>query len=112
MIQQISIQAIPNQSASVLLDDQECEIHLRQLGNSLFMSLKVDDESIFDNVYCPIAVPINGAPVLGFSGALFFTDTKGKEPPQWEGLGDRWLLFYATADDPIYTELMDARNLY
>ena len=54
----------------------------------------------------------NGFEVLGFKGALFFLDTKGHEAPQWEGLGDRWLLFFASESDPEYEELMDARNLH
>lgn len=109
---QIELQAIPNQTASVLLNDQECEIQVRQMGNRLFMSLSVDDDVIFKNVLCPIAAPINGAEVLGFSGVLFFLDTKGKDDPQWEELGSRWLLFYASPDDDVYQELMDARNLH
>lgn len=112
MVSQIEIQALPNQKASVLLNDQECEVKLRQMGNRLFMSLTVDDEVIFQNVLCPIAAPINGAEVLGFSGVLFFLDTKGHEDPQWEELGTRWLLFYATPDEDIYLDLMDARNLH
>lgn len=109
---QIELQALPNQKASVLLDDQECEIQIRQMGNSLYATLKVDDETIFQNVLCPLATPLNGFEVLGFKGALFFLDTKGHEAPQWEGLGDRWLLFFASESDPEYEELMDARNLH
>ena len=112
MISQIELQALPNQKASVLLNDQECEIQLRQLGNRMFMSLTVDDEVVFSNVLCPVAAPINGFEVLGFSGVLFFLDTKGRSDPQWEELGTRWLLFYASPDEEIYKELMDARNLY
>lgn len=109
---QIELQALPNQKASVLLNDQECEIQVRQMGNRLFMSLTVDDEVIFNNVLCAVASPINGFEVLGFSGALFFLDTKGHADPQWEELGSRWLLFYVSPDDETYKELMDARNLH
>nr|DAH90086.1 MAG TPA: hypothetical protein [Caudoviricetes sp.] len=112
MISTIDLQAFPNQKLSVLLNDQECDIALRQLGNRLYCTLTVEDETLFENALCTLAAPIGGSETLGFDGVLFFLDTKGKESPQWEGLGTRWILNYASSDEEIYESLINARAIH
>lgn len=112
MIAQIELQMLPNQKLSVLLGELECDIQLRQMGSRLYLSLAVDNVEVFRNAICTNAGPINGATVLEFPGVLFFLDTKGKESPQWEGLNDRWKLFYASNDEPIYKEIWDGWTVH
>lgn len=112
MIAQIEIQKLPNQSFSVLLNGQECDIQLRQMGHRVYCSLSVEDTPIFKNALCTESAPINGDRALGFDGVLFFVDSKGNASPQWEGLGERWLLYYASSDEKVYGELLNVRSVH
>lgn len=112
MICRIELQALPNQYCSTLLNDQECDIQVRQLGSHLYLTLWVEDALIYQNALCSIGSVINGSEVLGFSGALYFVDNKGKDSPQWEELGDRWQLYYVSPDETLYDELTNARAVH
>lgn len=112
MINLIEIQDLPHQSFSVLLNEQECDITLRQMGSRIYATLSVEDELIFENVICGNACPLNGFEVLNFSGVLFFLDQNGSDAPQWEGLGSRWKLYYATQDEQIYEDLLGEQALH
>lgn len=111
MILTIPLQPIPNQETSIVLNQQECRIQIRQLGSHLFATLTVDDSVVFRNAICLDRTPINGFETLGFSGALYFVDTKGHDCPQYEGLADRYSLCYASEDESVYDEVMNVNLL-
>lgn len=96
---EIPLSAIPFQELSVVLADQNCTITLRQIAESLYLDLAVDDRAIFRGRICEIDVPINLYRSRFFRGYLFFEDTKGSDNPQYDGLGSRWRLFYATVEE-------------
>lgn len=94
MIYRIPISAIPNQQLSVVLDDQNCVIALRQIAQSVYCDLTVDDAVVFQGRICETESLINQYPSRNFHGKLFFVDTKGSDNPQYEGFNSRWLLVY------------------
>lgn len=92
--------AVPSQTFSIVLANQDCQIALRQNGDAMYFDLVA-----------------NGAPVVTarivrnkqrllldaqyhrFVGDFIFNDTQGDTWPQWQGLNVRYQLFYMEAAD-------------
>lgn len=97
---QIPLQKLPNQELSIVLDGQNCVLNLRQQGGFLYLTLTADEVKICDAHICQAAEPIPVWNTPNFLGRLFFADKNGGlQPPQYEKLGDRFSLYYATADE-------------
>ena len=94
-VQQIPVDPIPYQEFAVILNGQNCFITLRQMGDFIYMSLRVDNTVIYNNLICDVNRVINIYPDANFSGKFFFVDTKGKVKPEYSGLNSRWLLYYS-----------------
>lgn len=104
---EIPVEAYPNQSFLVSLpaDDgagQNCAIALYQRGERVYLDLNVDGVTLRQGAVCLPRVGIVGA-VTGFSGELFMVDSRtqpdAQRPPQWQGLGSRWKLYYLDAGE-------------
>lgn len=96
----IPLQAIPNQQFQVVLDDQNCTIHLYQRGDYMYMDLSVDGEEIRRGCICLPKINIPAYENPNFSGLLFFVDMDGKDgAPYYEELNDRYVLFYDEGDE-------------
>ena len=98
-MQTITLQAIKAQEMTVRLGDQSVTLRIYQRSTGLYIDIGIDDLWIAQGVIC-----INGNKLvryshLGFKGELFFADTKGSDDPTYDGLGDRFQLFYATAKE-------------
>lgn len=91
---EVPISAIPYQEFYIILNNQNCYITLRQLGDYIYASLRVDNNVIFSNVICNINAPLNVYPSPYFTGILQFYDEKGTEKPHYSELGSRWKLKY------------------
>lgn len=91
---EVPISAIPYQEFYIILNNQNCFITLRQLGDYLYASLRVDSNVIFSNVICNINAPLNVYPSPYFTGILQFYDEKGTDKPHYSELGTRWKLKY------------------
>ena len=95
MIRKIPLKAIPNQRFNVVLNDQNCTIHLFQRGDYLYMDFTVDGKIIRTGAICLSATSILAYPTPYFNGYLFFTDVKRKnKEPNYAELGSRFLLCY------------------
>lgn len=94
-VQQIPVDPVPYQEFAVILNGQNCFITLRQMGDFIYMSLRVDNTVIYNNLICDVNRVINIYPDANFSGKFFFVDTKGKAKPEYSGLNSRWLLYYS-----------------
>ena len=94
-VQQIPVDPVPYQEFAVILNGQNCFITLRQMGDFIYMSLRVDNTVIYNNLICDVNRVINIYPDANFSGKFFFVDTKGKVRPEYSGLNSRWLLYYS-----------------
>lgn len=91
---QIPLDAIPNQKMSISLGDQSCEIAVRQIGARLYASLTADGVTISTNAPAVNGGRVNLYPNPYFKGVLYWVDRIGDAPPQYDGLGTRWVLIY------------------
>lgn len=92
----ISLENIKSQSVIATLDGQNCTIRLNQMQSGLYMDLTVDGNPIIQGVPCLYANRIVRYSYLGFKGDLFFLDNEGQSDPSYEGLADRFPLYYIT----------------
>lgn len=90
----VPLQATASQSFSILLGGQNCFITVFQKGDSMYMSLVVNNVSLLDTVICRNLVNIVRYPYLGFIGNLVFIDQEGDTDPVYTGLGTRYQLVY------------------
>ena len=97
---EVPISAIPYQEFYIILNNQNCYITLRQLGDYIYASLRVDNNVIFSNVICNINAPLNVYPSPYFTGILQFYDEKGTDKPHYSELGSRWKLKYRESHLP------------
>lgn len=97
---EVPISAIPYQEFYIILNNQNCYITLRQLGDYIYASLRVDNNVIFSNVICNINAPLNVYPSPYFTGILQFYDEKGTDKPHYRELGSRWKLKYRASRLP------------
>lgn len=101
----VPTQPVASQVFSVLLDNQQVRIRLRQLNTGLFMNLESEGEEIIGLVVCQNLNRIVRNKYLGFIGDLVFLDSTGAgADPYYTGLGSRWQLIYLEeADLPLQT---------
>ena len=99
-MQKIPVEAIPNQTFNITLNDQNCTIHLYQRGDYLYMDLTVNGEAIRQGMICLVDISLLQYTVQGFSGYLFFSGMRGAGGvPVYTELGSRYMLFCATEED-------------
>ena len=97
---EIPLQKLPHQEFSSVLDGQNCVLELRQMGSFLYLTLTADEVKICDSHACQSGEPIPVWNTPLFSGRLFFQDGNGKlKAPQYDGLSDRYTLYYVTAEE-------------
>ena len=90
----VPLQAVPNQTVSVHLGGQNCQIDIRQAAYGLFLNLRVDNVPVLLGVICENLNKIVRSTYLGFSGDLAWIDTQGASDPTYEEIGSRYFLGY------------------
>jgi len=95
----VPVLAVPNQTLSILLANQLCQLTLRTRFYGLFMDVSVNDAPIVQGVICQNWNRIVRSAYLGFVGDFAFWDTQGKTDPAYTGLGSRYLLYYLEKSD-------------
>lgn len=93
----VPLNANPNQTLTVGLGNQACQIDVFQKGGRVFVNLYVNDALIVAGVLCENMNRIVRDAYLGFAGDLAFYDTQGTDDPNYLGLGSRFVLVYLTA---------------
>lgn len=93
-----------NQEFNAILDEQECTLQLRQIGDNFYFSLWLDSDAIVQNVICLPQVPILlNVPSEKFKGNFLLVDTTSpfdnQSKANYKELGDRFKLYYITADE-------------
>lgn len=105
---QIPISAIANQEFQIVLDDQNCTIHLYQLGDYFYLDLYVGDNTIIEGAIVQPKCGIVPSPT-DFKGQLYIVDEQNTpaqpDLPNLEELGTRFNLYYLTADEVTEFEL-------
>lgn len=90
---------LPFQELTVSLNNQACQITLRQEVHGLFMDLAVNNFPIILGVICQNTNPIVRNKYLGFLGDFVFLDSQGAADPDYTGLGTRFSLFYIPVEE-------------
>jgi hypothetical protein len=98
-MQVIPVQAVPNQTFSILLANQSCQIAIYQKSTGLFFDLTVNNVPILIGEICQNLNTLVKAAYLGFVGNFWFADTQGSSDPVYTGLGSRFILEYIEASD-------------
>ena len=68
MAVEVPLIATPNQELAIELNEQDCTIQVRQLGDYLYLTLWVDSTLIVENAICMPIEPIVQGSVSGFTG--------------------------------------------
>lgn len=95
----VPLQAIPNQTVTVTLNDQVTQLNVYQTYNGLFIDVYLENDLIIGGVICENQNRIIRSAYLGYSGDLAFVDVNGSTDPVYTGLGTRYFLTYLTEDE-------------
>jgi len=98
-MQQIPLQAVPNQSVNIALAGQNCRINIQQRSTGMYCDLYVSDNLIVGGVICQNLNRIVRDLYLGFIGDLGFYDLQGADDPYYTGLGTRFIFIYLETSD-------------
>jgi hypothetical protein len=93
-MQIIPLQALPNQTVTVGLGAQNCQINVYTRIGALYLDLYVNNVLIIAGVVCENLNRIVRSLYLGFAGDLAFIDNQGSTDPVYNGLGTRYSLAY------------------
>lgn len=100
MAQEIPLQDVPAQTLGVILGTQPVQITLRQLSTGLYIQVQVNGAEVVGLVLCQNLNRVVRNAYLGFSGDLAFYDNTGAgEDPAFDGLGERFQLFWLEPND-------------
>lgn len=96
---QIPLSAVPFQTVSAVVNGQNYRVTVRQNGAFIYTSVMVDGVRVVDN-----ALAVARGRVIPFAQTvartrLYWVDTQGNDRPQYDGLGDRWILVYEAANE-------------
>lgn len=103
-MQIIPLLPVPNQTLTVNLDGQICQINLYQRGANVFIDVLVNNVLVIGGVICQNLNRIVRSLYLGFIGDLAFIDNQGSTDPVYTGLGTRYSLAYIEADELLPNE--------
>ena len=94
---QIPIDAVPNQEIITVLNEQQCKITLRTLGDNVYFSLEESNLGIIcQGVRCVDRSALIRAAYTGFVGDITFIDLEANDDPVYTGFNTRFLLLYNT----------------
>lgn len=91
---EIPLQSVENQTVTVLLNNQNCQINIYQKSTGVYLDLFKDNNAIVTTRLCVDRVPIVRNRSSGFIGELVFIDEFGSQNPDYLGLGVNYRLYY------------------
>ena len=99
-MQAISLQPVPNQTASMLVAGQLAGINLYTMSDgNLYIDILLNNLPILTGVLCLNKTRIVRDAYFGFIGDFIFVDTQGSNDPQFAELGTRYQFNYVSASD-------------
>lgn len=103
---QIPLAAVPSQTFSIVLDNQNCQINLYTLSTGMYFDLFLNGAPIATTVVCEnLARMLEDAQYRGFIGDFVFVDVFAADTvndgadPTYQGLGTQFQLQYLEASD-------------
>lgn len=100
----VPLQPVPNQTVTITLNNQVCQINVYQKQQGLFLDLFVNNILIIGGVICQNLNRIVRSLYLGFKGDLAFIDNMGSTDPYYTGIGQRYSLSYISSDELLPNE--------
>lgn len=107
MPQEIILISSPGQTFNVVLDDQACEISLRDRLGQTYMSIIVNGEKVWDNYLCKDRQNIKPFAYMNFKGILTFIDGEGNQDPVYTGFNERYFLLYYAEGEEVPSTILD-----
>ncbi len=98
-MQTVPLQAIPNQSVIVTLNDQNCQLNVYQKSTGLFVDIYLADTLILGGVIARNQCLMIMNTYFGFLGDFMFIDNEGTCDPWYDGLASRFSLIYLFPSD-------------
>lgn len=95
----VPLQAIPNQTVTVTLNNQVTQLNIYQTYGGLFIDVYLENTLVIGGVIAENQNRIIRSAYLGYSGDFAFIDTQGSNDPDYTGLGTRFFLTYLTEDE-------------
>lgn len=99
MSQAISLEAVPNQSLSIQLDDVRYVLRFRDINGFMSVDLSINEEVVLSGERVVAGSPIIPYSYLEGDGGNFFFITEPDDAPYWENFGVNQTLIYATASE-------------
>ena len=94
----IPLSAIPAQSFTITLNEQNCRLKIYTRGARTYMDLYVDGEAVRQGMLCLSGTRVLQYKTADFDGDFFFVDFKSEfQAPYYTGFDDRFRLFYFTS---------------
>lgn len=97
---ELPLEATVNQEFLVTLGEQDCTIALCQRGAAMYLDLNAAGATICRGALCQPGIGIIQRATDAFQGQLYILDELSRpgqqQPPQWQGLGSRWKLYWLT----------------
>lgn len=96
----VPLAAVPNQTLAIVLNNQACEIALRQNGDDMYFDLTVNGAPIvLTRIVRNKQRLLLDAQYRGVVGDFLFWDMQGDTQPNYTGLNVRYVLFYLEPAD-------------
>jgi hypothetical protein len=107
MSQEIPLIAQVAQSIKIVLDEQACEIQIRERLGNLYMSMVVDGVESWNNYVCYNQQNIKPFTYMPFRGGLYFVDIEGDTDPVSSGLNTRYFLVFFSEGESIPSDFVN-----
>lgn len=101
-MKKLSLLKVANQEFNAVLQDQDCTIQIRQIGDYVYFSLWSGDTLICQNRLVVTGLKILQNSPFDFIGDFVFLDAQdetGAENPNYEQFEDRFILIYLESQD-------------
>ncbi len=96
---EIPLEQVPNQQLEIILNNQDCKLHLYVRGDYLYLDLEIASEPFFYGAICYDRTKILPVQKETFNGNFIFIDTLNNEAPEYTKLNDRYKLYYLTDEE-------------
>lgn len=98
----VPLAAVPNQTLSVVLGGQPCQIALRQNGANMYFDLRVNNaDVVLSRIVRNKQLLLLDAKYRNFRGDFLFNDAQGDAQPVFTGLDSRYFLYYVETGDVL-----------
>ena len=95
----VPLSAVANQSVSITLNAQNCQINVYQKRTGMYLDLYVSNVLILAGAACENLRLMVLTAYLGFVGDLVWLDNQGATDPVYTGVGSRYSLIYVSPSD-------------